>query len=586
MLQCLPGPHGARSVIQTSAILMISTLLTACPTSSDGTGSPSAPDPVETAPPVDTPPGDSPEDSVSTPVDSGVDSSPSESDTEAPPPDPTWRPFSDDSLWNTPIPAEPALDPNSDDYIGFLWDRRQSDGGEEPCCRKTWTVSGVGTWTEDSLYLHAEPWGEASYYAEETDPERTVCKVTAIRDCSGCAAGECGTTDEECQACTEECVIGKGEFRDDLDVEQPVVLRIPDGEGQIIRGSPGGIEFQPWIHGETPGCDCRIAIVDRSTTPWRLFSGGQFDWIPPEDVVGIPEGITCDYTVAGGYTLHTTRETGTDWQTDTPCTEDSDCNAEAEDPPKGCEIGDFCPLVCRDKKHSTTGEKVCAHRNSEWARATRIPNYAGLILREEMLAGEIRHALLFYTAYSSDRCWWPARASDGHMPYALDDDKDGEPDYAWALPQGARIQLDPSIDADAICTKTENPDMARGCEIVVRALQQYGAQLVDTGSGAHGLHGELFLNPDGSCCDHGTGTWGDVPFFDSTVIEHIPTELFRLLEPSDWTQQCEYLCPDYTPHDGGVCTRPDDAITSVADPYVLQDPPCEGTWDGDDGMCH
>ncbi len=32
--------------------------------------------------------------------------------------EPPWRPFSDDSPWNTPIPADPAIDPDSDIIVG------------------------------------------------------------------------------------------------------------------------------------------------------------------------------------------------------------------------------------------------------------------------------------------------------------------------------------------------------------------------------------------------------------------------------------------------------------------------------------
>ncbi|MEO2167288.1 MAG: hypothetical protein ABGY42_04075, partial [bacterium] len=237
---------------------------------------------------------------------------------------PVWRPFSDDSLWNTPIGEAPALDPGSDSYINFLWDRRAE--GESYCCRKKWTISAMGKWSGGVLGTGENPWGESIYTATSDDAVRSVCQVLESKDCSSCPGGQCPDDrpphwdeDRRCSRCEDSCAIRLDEawFRDDLDIENPVFVRVPDEDrARIVVGSPGGATFTAWSGGSSASmCDCRAGIIDTSTTPIRLLSAMGFGWVPPEKVTGIPEGTTCDYT-ARSYSLHSDAETGTDWQTD------------------------------------------------------------------------------------------------------------------------------------------------------------------------------------------------------------------------------------------------------------------------------
>jgi len=95
---------------------------------------------------------------------------------------------------------------------------------------------------------------------------------------------------------------------------------------------------------------------------------------------------------------------------------------------------------------------------------------AGVVRQSELEAGVINHALAFSTDMTDpSRFLYPATKTDGG----------GSPNsYPHKLPEGARIQLDPSVNVDAI------PGMTRGERIVARALQRYGAYAVDVG-GAH-----------------------------------------------------------------------------------------------------
>jgi hypothetical protein len=101
------------------------------------------------------------------------------------------------------------------------------------------------------------------------------------------------------------------------------------------------------------------------------------------------------------------------------------------------------------------------------SRAGGLSAAAGLIWPQELRAGEIDHALVF--AYPFTRAGdptAPATASDGRT--------DGE--EAPALPMGARLRLDPSLDLDSL-------GLSRSERTIARALQEYGMILGDSSGG-------------------------------------------------------------------------------------------------------
>ena len=105
------------------------------------------------------------------------------------------------------------------------------------------------------------------------------------------------------------------------------------------------------------------------------------------------------------------------------------------------------------------------------ARAAHFGLLAGLIRPEEIKAGRIDHALVFATPMTS-KAGAVAPATGGT----------GSSTLPGALPLGARVQLDPSLNLDALGL---NPWQ----KTVARALQEYGMYLGDTG-GALGLYAE------------------------------------------------------------------------------------------------
>ncbi|MCU0316337.1 MAG: hypothetical protein MUC92_07070 [Fimbriimonadaceae bacterium] len=99
------------------------------------------------------------------------------------------------------------------------------------------------------------------------------------------------------------------------------------------------------------------------------------------------------------------------------------------------------------------------------SRAAGVPIPAGLIFRHEIEAGEIHHKLAFageYVGYQK-HVFPPAIWTDGWF-------RDG-------FPEGSVIQLDPNLDLDLF-------GLTEPAKVVARALQVYGAAVVDYGTGA------------------------------------------------------------------------------------------------------
>lgn len=151
------------------------------------------------------------------------------------------------------------------------------------------------------------------------------------------------------------------------------------------------------------------------------------------------------------------------------------------------------------------------------SRGAGVPYYAGLIRPWEIVAGRIDHALAFaYPTPASGGCVWPASKTDGNSG------------GSGAIPEGARLQLDPSLtDADFTAM-----GLSRTGKIIARALQVYGMILIDV-SGRPKIYAEnLAVNP-------GSGySWGNPAIaLNSNTISAIPHTAFRVLDLPDsyWT---------------------------------------------------
>jgi hypothetical protein len=120
-------------------------------------------------------------------------------------------------------------------------------------------------------------------------------------------------------------------------------------------------------------------------------------------------------------------------------------------------------------------------------RASGFANAAGLITAAEMRRGRIEHALVF--SMPSTRAGGPVRPATS---------SDGSTAGAGAIPEGARLQLDPALPLDRL---------APWQRVIARALQRYGMYLADTG-GAVALYAQ---HPE-SAGDGFRYPWGDVTY--------------------------------------------------------------------------
>ena len=139
------------------------------------------------------------------------------------------------------------------------------------------------------------------------------------------------------------------------------------------------------------------------------------------------------------------------------------------------------------------------------ARGSGFALLAGLIWPEEFAQGRIEHALLISLPHTATGGpVWPATESDGWS----DDER--------AIPEGARLQLDPTLNLDEF-------EMRPYERIIAEALQRYGAFVGDS-SGSIELEA---VNPISYPEDPYPEGWFDVRW---ALLPGIPWEHMRVLE--------------------------------------------------------
>jgi hypothetical protein len=137
-----------------------------------------------------------------------------------------------------------------------------------------------------------------------------------------------------------------------------------------------------------------------------------------------------------------------------------------------------------------------------WLRGAGVPYLAGLVRPCEIRRGRIDHALAFaYDAPSSDHVY-PATKSDGGGPQD-------------ALPQGSRLQLDPTLTQEDLAKL----GCAGPCFTIARALQRYGMYVIDNSG-----RPKVMLEYDG------TARWNGL--VDARTVRPIPLSEFRVVAPS------------------------------------------------------
>lgn len=151
-----------------------------------------------------------------------------------------------------------------------------------------------------------------------------------------------------------------------------------------------------------------------------------------------------------------------------------------------------------DRATVAVGEGESVHLYGP-GRASGVPLLAGLIRHHEVLAGRIAHRLAFATDCSAwRRHAFPALWTDGWLP--------------GGIPQGSVLQLDPGLDLRAFALGPAELTVAR-------ALQEFGAVLVDVATG---------------CTLYGEGLWhragaGWRGLLDEDGLRRIPFTAWRVL---------------------------------------------------------
>lgn len=153
----------------------------------------------------------------------------------------------------------------------------------------------------------------------------------------------------------------------------------------------------------------------------------------------------------------------------------------------------------------------------------------GLIWPDELKAGKINHAIAF--SYDLTRAGGPVFPAT---------DSDGTSKGSEAIPEGARVQLDPTLDLDSLGLNDYEKTIAK-------ALQDYGMILVDDGGGiqlyaVHAISTKknpyegIFPNPEK----------------DYISLENIPADKFRVLklpaQDTDWRDKLSLVendCADF-----------------------------------------
>ncbi len=140
------------------------------------------------------------------------------------------------------------------------------------------------------------------------------------------------------------------------------------------------------------------------------------------------------------------------------------------------------------------------------ARASGFALTAGLLFPYEFLQERIDHALVFSldpTLVRQGGPILPATDSDGYSTNPL------------ALPEGARLQLDPSINLD-------NRGLTSSEKIIAKALQEYGMILGDIGGGSPEIYA---ANPIGE-----TGDWDAFLSIDSGGLAYLFEDKISITE--------------------------------------------------------
>ena len=139
------------------------------------------------------------------------------------------------------------------------------------------------------------------------------------------------------------------------------------------------------------------------------------------------------------------------------------------------------------------------------AVGSNISRLAGVVRTAEIARGRIDHALVFSTNNACRGVYrYPATKTDGPS------------DRSDCIPEGARVQLDPSLDVASM------PGLTKAERVVAKALQTYGAYAMDIGGANMAF---IFEDPSGRADPYPAAGLG----WDYIGMDGIPWSKLRVL---------------------------------------------------------
>jgi hypothetical protein len=142
------------------------------------------------------------------------------------------------------------------------------------------------------------------------------------------------------------------------------------------------------------------------------------------------------------------------------------------------------------------------------ATASSLPIIGGTMLLDELKQGRIDHALaLNLPAPRSGEFSWPAQRTDGTGP-------------PTALPEGARIRLDPTVNVNDL-------GLSKLGRLIARAAQRYGMVVRDQTHHGMSLWAEVASSGDGGAKSFGTYLKGKTP---GEVLAAFPWDRVQVLK--------------------------------------------------------
>ena len=153
------------------------------------------------------------------------------------------------------------------------------------------------------------------------------------------------------------------------------------------------------------------------------------------------------------------------------------------------------------------------------SRGSGLGFLGGVIWPSELINGSINHPLSFSYEFPK-----------ANGPVAPATDSDGVSEEPFALPEGARIQLDPELNLDSL-------NLTDHERTIAKAMQEYGLILVDRGgAGPVGLYA---IDPDSVSSNPYSAIWGEDDFVSlpNLDIASLPFRVLKLPEQnSNWRQ--------------------------------------------------